>query len=246
LPFLRPAGILDGMKPTRSCQSTDHQIWIVIAALNESGRVGKAVRELVTRGWQVVVVNDGSTDSTATEARDAGAHVLTHLVNRGQGAALQTGIEFCLLQDCDVVVTFDADGQHHVADIDKLIDPILTNEADVVLGSRFLGHTAGMPRHRRWLLKAAVWFTRLTTGLDVTDTHNGIRALAPNAARRIEITEDRMAHASDLLHQIASLKLRYVESPVTITYTADTLAKGQQNSAVVGIFTRLIVSRILP
>jgi len=219
-------------------------VWIVIAALNEATRIGKTVLSLMPYGWNVVVVDDGSSDQTAEAARQAGAVVLRHSINRGQGASLQTAIDFALGHGATYIVTFDADGQHQAVDIPAMLESLVTNRADVVLGSRFLGEAINIPAHRRWLLKAAVLFTRLTTGLQVTDTHNGLRALTAGAARRIEIEEDRMAHASELLHCISNLRMKYIEHPVTVHYHRETLAKGQRSSEAWGVLTRLLISRL--
>ncbi|TWU07968.1 glycosyltransferase family 2 protein [Stieleria varia] len=229
---------------TSATSSTCPTTWVVIAALNEGQRIDAVVRQLVGKRFQVVVVDDGSVDATSQVARDAGAVVLRHVINRGQGAALQTGIDFAVRQSADIILTFDADGQHDPADIIEMIAPIVSGDADVVLGSRFLGRSPGIPWHRRLLLQAAVLFTRLTTGLPLTDTHNGLRAFSVAAARRIRITEDRMAHASELLHIIADARLKCVERPVTIRYNTECLAKGQSNRAALGIFTRVIFNRL--
>lgn len=230
-----------------SSQNRNSRTWVVVPALNEAGRIGAVVRSLVALGLNVVVVDDGSADDTLQVAIDNGATALRHVINRGQGAALQTGLEYVVGKNAEVVVTFDADGQHDAKDIAALTAPILEREADVVLGSRFLSESGavGLPVLRRWILKAGVVFTRVTTGLQLTDTHNGIRAFSFDAARKIRIEEDRMSHASDLLQQIASLNLRFKESPVSVHYTADSLAKGQSNSAAFGIFARLIFSKLM-
>jgi polyprenyl-phospho-N-acetylgalactosaminyl synthase len=220
------------------------ETWIVIAAFNEAPRVAHVVSSLTKAGWSVVVVDDGSVDDTATIARSNGAVVLRHVINRGQGAAIQTGLEYCVSIGAKYIVTFDADGQHRASDIPALLEPLRSGTADIVLGSRFLGETIGMPLHRRCLLKAAVLFTRLTTRLQVTDTHNGLRAMTSATASKIHLREDRMAHASEILHLIASLKLRYVEHPVTIQYRQETLAKGQRSSDALRVFSRLVISRL--
>jgi polyprenyl-phospho-N-acetylgalactosaminyl synthase len=219
-------------------------VWVVIAAYNEAARIAKTIYTLTPYQWNVVVVDDGSQDQTAETARHAGAVVLRHAINRGQGASLQTGIDFALSQGAKYIVTFDADGQHQATDIPSMLESLVTNRADVVLGSRFLGQAINIPAHRRLLLKAAVLFTRLTTGLRLTDTHNGLRAITANAAKRIEIEEDRMAHASELLHCISSLHMKYIEHPVTVRYHAETLAKGQRSSEAWGVLTRLLISRL--
>src|SRR6202035_3272915 len=128
----------------------------------------------------------------------------------------------------EYIVTFDADGQHRAGDIDALIAALQTHDADFALGSRFRGGSVAMPLSRRLLLRAATWFTRATTGLQVTDTHNGLRAMTRRGASAIRLRQNRMAHASEFLSQIGASGLRYVERPVTIEYTAYSLAKGQR------------------
>ena len=203
-------------------------IWLIIPAYNEAAVIARVVTDVVQAGYNIVVIDDGSTDETGRKAGAAGAIVVTHPINLGQGAALQTGIQFALRQGADTVVTFDADGQHRTADIDHLIDALTTNKADFALGSRFLGRAVAMPLSRRLLLMTATWFTRLTSGLKVSDTHNGLRAMTRCGASRIKLRQNRMAHASELLDEIAHSGLRYVEVPVTIEYSRYSLAKGQR------------------
>ena len=149
----------------------------------------------------------------AATAEKAGAVVIRHPVNLGQGAALQTGIEYALREGADVIVTFDADGQHRVADIDVLIDAMAKHNVDFVFGSRVLGGAINIPSTRRLLLKVATWFTRITSGLSVTDTHNGLRAMTQRGAGAIRLRQNRMAHASEFLNQVSASKLKYVEVP---------------------------------
>ncbi|MGC2713548.1 MAG: glycosyltransferase family 2 protein [Pseudolabrys sp.] len=203
-------------------------IWVVIAAYNEVGVIARVVGEVRRCGYTVLLIDDGSTDATAATAEKAGAVVIHHPVNLGQGAALQTGIEYALREGADVIVTFDADGQHRVADIDVLIDAMAKHNADFVFGSRVLGGAINLPPTRRLLLKAATLFTRITSGLSVTDTHNGLRAMTPRGARAIRLRQNRMAHASEFLNQVSASKLKYIEAPVTIEYSAYSLAKGQK------------------
>ncbi len=219
-------------------------IWIVIAAFNEAAVIGGIVSELVQRSYHVVVVDDGSHDATGQEAFAAGATLVTHPVNLGQGAALQTGIKFALQQHADYVVTFDADGQHRPADIARLIDALLDHDAAYALGSRFLGSTRGMPLRRRLLLQAAVLLTRAMTGLRLTDTHNGLRAMTRVGANRIALRQNRMAHASEILEQIAASGLPHIEVPVTIDYTRYSLAKGQRLSDSVAILFDLSAQKL--
>jgi glycosyltransferase involved in cell wall biosynthesis len=219
--------------------------WIVIPAYNEEKRIGHVLRGLREKPYRVVVVDDGSWDQTAEIASRAGVFVLRHLINRGQGAALQTGIQFALSHGAKEVITFDADGQHQAEDLCSLVKVLRTTQADLVVGSRFLGSAPGIPLHRWCLLKMAVVFTRFTTGLDLTDVHNGLRAMTADAAGKLNFTEDGMAHASQILSMAARLKLRVHEVPCSVVYSEQSLAKGQRSSAVFRILGRLAISRLL-
>lgn len=217
---------------------------VVIAAFNEEQMIATVVADLRGNGWPVVVVDDGSHDATGVLARRAGATVVTHPVNLGQGAALQTGLDFALSRAADIIVTFDADGQHSAADIPSLIEALQTRGADYALGSRFLGGTVDLPRTRRLLLTAATIFTRSATGLALTDTHNGLRAMTRRGASHIRLKQNRMAHASEILHQIAQSGLACVEVPVTIEYSAYSLAKGQRLTDSLAILIDLFARRL--
>lgn len=218
-------------------------IYFVIPAYNESGCVGGVIRRVMERYQNVIVVDDGSADSTAEEARSAGAIVLTHHINRGQGAALKTGIDFALECNADIIVTFDSDGQHRLEDVEALIEPVRTGGYDVALGSRFLNTGTKVPFVRLLTLKLGVLFTRLVSQIRVTDTHNGLRALSGKAARLIQIRQDRMAHASEILDEISRLKLRFCEVPTRILYTEYSKAKGQKSSAAFRIVWDFLIGK---
>jgi glycosyltransferase involved in cell wall biosynthesis len=202
---------------------------VVIAAYNEAPAIGRVLAELCQAPYRVVLVDDGSIDSTLKEARRFPVTILHHAVNLGQGAALQTGVTFAL-QDPSIqtIVTFDADGQHDPADIAHL-EAALRQGFDVALGSRFMqgGQAQNMPRQKQFALRLAVLVTKWLTGLPLTDTHNGLRAFTRQAAARLHINQNGMAHASDILAQVAALKLHYCEVPVTIRYTKYSIHKGQ-------------------
>ena len=219
--------------------------WIVIPAFNEATRLAQVLRGLRAMQFQIVVVDDGSGDETAAVATAAGVFVLRHLINRGQGAALRTGIQFALDHGAKEIITFDADGQHQPEDIGALVNVLRTTPADLVVGSRFLGSAPGIPLHRWCLLKIAVVFTRVTTGLNLTDVHNGLRAMTADAAMKLSFTEDGMAHASQILSMASRLKLRVHEVPCSIVYSEQSLAKGQRSSAAFRILGRLAISRLL-
>jgi len=218
--------------------------WVVCPAYNESSAIVSVITRLRQAGHDVVVVDDGSSDDTRQLASTLATAVVSHPVNLGQGAALKTGIDFALAQGADVIVTFDTDGQHRDADIPRLLDALVRNQADFALGSRFLSEPLNMPRMRRVLLHAARLFTTATTGLRLTDTHNGLRAFTRRGAAALRLRQNRMAHASEMLAEIARSGLRYVEVPVTIEYTAHSLAKGQHNGDFVMILLDLLARKL--
>lgn len=230
---------------TDAIANGEKKVVAVVAAYNEARAVGDVVRGLVTVVDEVVVVDDGSADDTSTIARTAGATVLRHIINRGQGAAQQTGNEYALANGADIIVHFDADGQHSFEDVTKFVAPLMRGEVDMVLGSRFLGNAVNMPLTRRILLRAALLFVWLYSGLRLTDAQNGFRAFSREAAEKIVITQDGMAHASEILDEIAEQRLRYKEVPVTIHYTAETLAKGQSGWNAINIAARLVWDKFL-
>ena len=225
---------------------SDGGVWVVVPAYNEARVVAGVVAELKPDAHRIVVVDDGSSDSTAEMAAECGAVVLRHPINLGQGAALQTGIEFALARGAELIVTFDADGQHRAADVARLIDALEAERADFALGSRFLGSAVNIPPLRRMLLRAATLFTRLTTGLALTDAHNGLRAMTRRGALRIRLRQNRMAHASEILGQIAASGLKFVEVPVTIDYSSYSLAKGQRSGDLIVILLDLFARRLTP
>jgi len=208
------------------------QLWVVIPAYNESEAIRSVVVDLLARDYSVVVVDDGSKEPLIDVLRGTSVHLLRHAINLGQGAALQTGIRYALEQGAEIIVTFDADGQHQSADIAPLIAPIVEGRAEVALGSRFAagGRAINISRSKRAVLGLAIVFTRWSTGLAVTDTHNGLRALSRKAAERLHITQNGMAHASQILQRIATRRLSFVEVPVTVVYTEYSVRKGQRLS----------------
>jgi glycosyltransferase involved in cell wall biosynthesis len=225
---------------------SDGRVWVVVPAYNEARVIAGIIAELKCDAHRIVVVDDGSADSTAEVAAECDAVVLRHPINLGQGAALQTGIEFALARGAEFIVTFDADGQHRTAEIARLIDALETHRADFALGSRFLGSAVNIPPLRRMLLRAATLFTRLTTGLALTDAHNGLRAMTRRGALRIRLRQNRMAHASEILGQIAASGLKFVEVPVTIDYSSYSLAKGQRSGDLIVILLDLFARRLTP
>lgn len=229
----------------RRPDTRDVSVFVVVPAYNESEVVGQVVESLRRDYPNVVVVDDGSTDETREAAKAAGATVLRHVINRGQGAAIQTGIEFSLLSGATHIVTFDADGQHDVADIARLLEPILRGDCEIAMGSRFLGEAIDLPVSRRMTLKLGVLFTRFTSGVNLSDVHNGLRAFSRKAAQRIHIRLDGMAHASELIDLIHRSGLPYREVPVTIRYTEYSRAKGQSTRGAIRIAWHYLLGRVV-
>lgn len=224
---------------------TASDTWVVVPMFNEASVIHDVVAELRSTFANVVCIDDGSRDECAKQAYAAGATVLRHPINLGQGAALQTGFDYVAARPgARYLVTFDGDGQHRVADAVSMVEVARANDLDVVLASRFTGQATDIPRSRRLLLRAAVRFTRWTTRIDVTDAHNGLRVLNTRTLDRLRLRQRGMAHASELLGQVGSLDLSYAEVPVTIVYNPYSRAKSQANINSVNILFDLATARL--
>lgn len=221
-------------------------VWFVIPAFQEEESIANPVSEIIEAGYCVVVVDDGSSDGTSERAFNAGAVVLKHGINLGQGAALQTGITFVLDMGAKIIVTFDADGQHSLRDAVGMVRYLRSEEVDVVFGSRFLRQSdiQQIPKVRRLVLKLAVGLSRLTSRTKLTDSHCGLRVLNSKAAHAVNISHNRMAHASEIPIKVARAGFKYAEFPVTITYSDYSRKKGQRNSAAFLILWDLVTGGI--
>ncbi len=234
-----PISRVDGASEPSASSRTD--TWLVIPLYNEATVIGDVVRDARRTYPNIVCVDDGSTDDSIANARSAGAIVLRHAVNLGQGAALQTGIAFAREQPgARYLVTFDADGQHQVADVINMINIAERENVAIVFGSRFLDERTKPGLVKRLVLWAAVQFTNATTGLRLTDAHNGLRVLRLDAAQAVSITQDRMAHASEIVDQLARTGLPWREAPVHVLYTEYSKGKGQSVWNSVNILVDLI------
>lgn len=217
-------------------------VWIVIPLYNEASVVADVIRGLSARFANIVCVDDGSTDGSAEVATRAGAQVVRHPVNLGQGAALQTGIEFAVSHpSMQYLVTFDADGQHRVVDAVAMVELARSNDLAIVFGSRFLDDRTRPGALKRLVLKTAVWVTNKTTGLTLTDAHNGLRVVRRDAASVVHLQQDRMAHATEIVMQLGDTGLRWQEFPVELLYTDYSKAKGQSLLNSVNILVDLVV-----
>ena len=196
---------------------------------NEEQVIYQVITELRSIFPHVICIDDGSTDQSANKAMEAGALVLRHAVNIGQGAALSTGFSWVQNQSrFSYVVTFDADGQHRPQDALRLIAELENKNVDVVFASRFLEQDhATIPFVKRVVLKSVAKMTKALTDVQLSDAHNGLRALTVEATRAIDLTQNGMAHATQLVSLVLQSKLRYVEIPVTILYTPYSQSKGQ-------------------
>jgi Glycosyltransferases involved in cell wall biogenesis len=220
--------------------------FIIIPAFNESKSIGRVVAELLPLGCRIVVVDDGSPEELRSECEGNNQiYYIRHKVNLGQGAALQTGIDFALKQGASWFITFDADGQHSAKDIPALLAPLFMEQADIVLASRFLAkgsHNA--PIIKQLILKAGRWINYLFTGLYLSDAHNGLRAMNRVAAHSIRITENRMAHATEIVAQIKRQHLRYREVGAAVLYTPYSKNKGQSSLNSLKIFFDLVLQKL--
>ncbi len=221
------------------------EVFIVIPAYNESSSIGKVIGQIKKQGYErIVIVDDGSKDNTAKTAEKRGAVVLKHLINRGQGAALKTGIDYALKQGAEVIVTFDADGQFLAKEIKKLVNS-LDRKTHVVLGSRFLGNAQNIPFMKKLILKIGIIVVRILYGIRVTDSQNGFRALTREAAEKIEISSNRMEHAGEIMHEIVKNNLSYKEVPVTVVYSDYAVKKGQSWTHSIKLGIKMVFNKFM-
>ena len=222
--------------------SLERDAWVVVPLFNEATVIGEVVTSLTKHFVHVVCIDDGSVDNSAELAEKAGARVLRHPMNLGQGAALQTGFDYVARQPgATHVITFDADGQHLVSDAREMLELAQRKRISVVFGSRFLDKRTKPGVKKRIVLKLAVLFTRVFTGLRLTDAHNGLRVLSMEALGFVRLEQNGMSHATEIVHQIAKSKLAWREYPVEVLYTDYSKSKGQSLWNSVNILIDLLV-----
>lgn len=216
--------------------------WLVVPLYNEGTVISEVLTEARKTFPHIICIDDGSKDNSAQLAHEAGAVVLRHPINLGQGAALQTGFEyFSQHTDGRYVVTFDADGQHRVVDAVAMRERAEREDLSIIFGSRFLEGKAETGKLKYFVLKTAAFVTRLQTGLKLTDAHNGLRLLRRDAVNAIHLRQNRMAHASEIVDQLAASKLPWAEMPVHIHYTEYSRSKGQSLLNSINILVELIM-----
>lgn len=205
----------------------DTGTWVVVPVYNEETVIADVVDEIRVRFPNVVCIDDGSRDASAERIAGTRAHLVKHPINLGKGASLQTGIDYALRRGAERIVTFDADGQHDVADAARMVEIIRSGEADVVLGSRFLDSTEPVPVLKRLVLRTVAALSPASRKLKLTDAHNGLRVLSRPVVEELRISMNGMAHASEIVAALARSSWRIVEAPVTIRYTEYSQSKGQ-------------------
>jgi glycosyltransferase involved in cell wall biosynthesis len=218
------------------------QVCVILPFYNEEEVIEKVLRELIASNYQVVAIDDGSTDRSNEIARKMNCVLLKHPSNFGQGAALQTGISFARINPkIEYFVTFDSDGQHQVSDINHMLKPLVNGETDFVFGTRFQDDKTKFPFFKRIVLRAAIKYTQLSTGVAITDTHNGFRAFNKLAAKRINLNFSGMTHASEFVEKAGQSGLSIKEVPVHILYTKYSKRKGQSLWNSINILTDLFL-----
>ncbi len=224
---------------------TTQNIYIVIPAFNEAASIGKVIQDLFSFGYKnIVVVDDGSTDKTAEIVKKFNIFLIRHPVNMGPGAAIKTGIDFALLNGADIIVTFDADGQHLARDIYELAKPIIMNNVEITLGNRFLNSTSKVPIFKKIILKAGAMLMFLMYGILSSDSHNGLKAISRSAALKIDIKSNGWEYCSEIIEEIMLKKIKYQEVPVTVKYTDYSIKKGQKIYNSFYIFSKMFVKWI--
>lgn len=222
------------------------KIVIIIPAYNEEENIAVMVKSCNLLGYHtVLVVDDGSTDNTARNALEAGAMVVPHIINRGVGAATQTGLEAAKLLDADIAVTIDADSQHKPQDIKKLIDVLIEKNSDIVIGSRFLNDQNNIPLMRNVFNRIANMITFLLAGIMLTDSQSGLKAFSRRALETIKISSNGFEFSSEIIREAQHGRLNITEVPVSVVYTPYSLSKGQNLSTGLTTVFRLIIRTLM-
>ena len=194
------------------------KVIIGIPAFNEEKNIGAIVAKLKIKYDHVIVCDDGSSDMTETIASSLGAIVVKHSKNLGYGAAIKTIFNESKKIDGDVLVTFDADGQHQISEIDSVLKPLFENKADIVIGSRFLGTTKNLPKYRKFGIKTITGLTNTMTGTNLSDAQSGFRAYSKNVLNEISPTDSGMGISTEILIKSSNKNMKITEVPITISY----------------------------
>lgn len=195
------------------------KITVVIPAYNEAENIGTVIAKLKSYTDEIIVVDDSSRDNTYEIAQLAGAIVVRHIINRGQGAALRTGTQLALDRGADIIIHFDADDQFQVTDIPAMLEPLRSGSADAVLGSRFLTKKSAIPKVKEYIIMPLARFINLIFfKIKLSDPQSGFRALSRASALKLKIEHDGMAHCSEIMYQLFKNGDRVIEVPITVVY----------------------------
>ena len=198
------------------------KITIGIPAYNEEKNIAKIIIKLKKITDSIIVCDDGSSDMTSEIAKNLGVIVISHKKNMGYGAAIRTIFEKSAEIGSDILVTFDADGQHRVEDISRVLRPLENSEADIVIGSRFLGKQSNVPNYRKLGIKVITQVTNSSIKTKLTDSQSGFRAYSKQVLSKISLSEIGMGISTEILIKASSGGLRITEVPITILYSGDT------------------------
>ncbi|MBI4040879.1 MAG: glycosyltransferase family 2 protein [Deltaproteobacteria bacterium] len=190
---------------------------VIVPCYNEEVYLEDVLKNLHPQ-FNVICVDDGSQDRSASIAQAMGVTLLRHSKNLGQGAALQTGFLEALGKQYPYIATFDADGQHDVSDLIRMTEEIKKTSYDVILGSRFLTSSYSVPLRKTALLKMGAWITNKCVKIKLTDTHNGLRVFRRDALKKLCISEPGMNHATEIIQYIAQQGLSVKEMAVVVRY----------------------------
>ena len=223
----------------------NRSIFVIVPGFNEAAVIRQTIESLLEKNYSVIVVDDASTDATRKILSGLPVFYTRHLANLGQGAAIQTGIHVALKKNAAYLVTFDADGQHDVNDIERMINLLNQEKAEIVFGSRFLpGAATNLHTSRKLVLKTARLINYLASGILLSDANNGLRVMTREAALKMRITENRSSHNAQLQNFVKYNKLKYAECPVNVSYSEYSRKKGLRNINSIRILYDLILYKI--
>lgn len=208
------------------------KLLVIIPAFNEASVIGSVIQSARKSlpSASILIVDDGSQDDTYAVSQKHGVMVVRHILNRGLGGAITTGLSFAKLHGYEIAITLDADGQHDPQDALPMIDLITQHNYDIVIGTRLAKGARHMPSDRRVLNWLANTLTYVLFGVRTTDSQSGFRAFNRKAIESISLKTERMEVSSEVFAEIKRLKLRFAEVPITVIYTHYSRSKGQQNS----------------
>lgn len=231
------------MNATQPVSQSDPDIWVIIPAYNEEKIIGDVIKELLSMGMKMVIIDDGSTDHTYEIVQDilrnnpGKLYLYHHPINRGLGATLKTGVEACLKHEADIMVTFDADGQHNPDDILPVCQPIIDGKADVVIGVRDFNDMPGVKKISNQLMNLITW---LFYGAHVKDSQSGLRAFDKKAAITLDVQSREYGISSEIIREIKRKELKMEEVPIETIYTEYALGKGTNLKVGIKILLRMI------